>query len=190
MENIKEILKKYNQEHLLMFYDSLSSDEKRELLSEISNINFENIVDMRNAQETVELDQDIKPVKAVLKLELLPQKIRELEERGAKIILSGNYAVVTMAGGQGTRLGHEGPKGTYCLKLWDREKCIFEIFVDYLKNIYKKYGVFLPWYIMTSRENHSDTIKFFESNSYFEYPREKIKFITNNRYGWKFTFRK
>ena len=177
MENIKEILKKYKQEHLLMFYDSLSFDEKQQFLNEISNINFEEIMNMRNVQETVKLSQDIKPVKSVLRSELLPNEVRELEERGRGIIKNGNYAVVTMAGGQGTRLGHNGPKGTYSLKLWDKEKFIFEIFVDYLKEIYKKYGVFLCWYIMTSRENNSDTINFFEVNSYFGYPKEKIKFF-------------
>ena len=177
MESIKEKLRKYNQEHLLTFYDSLNEIEKQELIREISNINFEEMTSMKNAQEVVGVKQHITPVKAVLKSELLPDVTKQLEARGRKIIESGNYGIVTMAGGQGTRLGHDGPKGTYSLELFDGRRYIFEIFVDYLKDIYKKYGVHLSWYIMTSRENNDDTVNFFKSNNYFGYPPEKINFF-------------
>ncbi len=83
-----------------------------------------------------------------------------------------------MAGGQGTRLGHSGPKGTYCLETAKGPKYLFEIMVDTLKRAEKEYHVTLPWYIMTSRENHEDTIQFLEEKEYFGYDKAKVKFFT------------
>ncbi len=81
-----------------------------------------------------------------------------------------------MAGGQGTRLGHNGPKGTFDLGL-ESHKSIFEILCDTLKLAKKQYDVVVPWYIMTSDENNDETVKFFEENNYFDYPKEAIKFF-------------
>ena len=75
----------------------------------------------------------------------------------------------------GTRLGHKGPKGTF--ELIDG-KSLFELFSDELKRANEKYNVTIPWYIMTSRENNKDTIAFFQSKNYFDYPKEKVSFFT------------
>lgn len=85
-----------------------------------------------------------------------------------------------MAGGQGTRLGHNGPKGTFDLGL-ESHKSIFEILCDTLKLAKKQYGVVVPWYIMTSDENNDETVKFFEENNYFDYPKEAIKFFIQGK---------
>ena len=82
-----------------------------------------------------------------------------------------------MAGGQGTRLGHNGPKGTYALDTINGKKYIFEIIIDRLKKAEKQYNVTIPWYVMTSKENHQDTILFLEKNNYFGYNKDKIKFF-------------
>ena len=57
-----------------------------------------------------------------------------------------------MAGGQGTRLGHNGPKGTFKLDVYGKGKYLFEILVDNLKEANQKYGITINWYIMTSKE--------------------------------------
>jgi len=82
-----------------------------------------------------------------------------------------------MAGGQGTRLGHDGPKGTFLLNVLPKPKYLFEILVDNIKKANKEYGVTLNWYIMTSTENNQKTVEFFEQHNYFGYPEEKIKFF-------------
>ena len=86
------------------------------------------------------------------------------------------YAVVTMAGGQGTRLGHNGPKGSFDIGL-ESHKCIFEILCDTLKQAKQRYNVTIPWYLMTSRENNEQTVNFFESKNYFNYPKDSISFF-------------
>ena len=82
-----------------------------------------------------------------------------------------------MAGGQGTRLGHDGPKGTFLLNVKPKPKYLFEILVDGIKRANEKYGIALNWYIMTSTENNDKTQEFFEEHEYFGYPKEKIKFF-------------
>ncbi len=84
-----------------------------------------------------------------------------------------------MAGGQGTRLGHKGPKGTFLLKVEPESKYLFQILAENLERANKKkYGVILPWYIMTSTENNKETVEFFsKSIIYFGYPEDSIKFF-------------
>jgi len=177
MENIKEVLNKYDQQHLLMFWNELSDEQKQELVEDINKIDFELMESLKTLQDKVDGKDIIEPVKAILKENYTDQEIVELKQRGKNIIEQENYAVVTMAGGQGTRLGHTGPKGTFKLSLKDKDRYIFEIFIDYLKQAYEKYGVYLSWYIMTSKDNNKQTIEFFENNNYFGYPKEKINFF-------------
>ncbi len=76
----------------------------------------------------------------------------------------------------GTRLGHNGPKGTFDFGL-ESHKSIFEVLCDTLKEACKKYEISIPWYIMTSKQNHQDTVAFFEKNHYFGYRKEDIVFF-------------
>ena len=101
---------------------------------------------------------------------------KEFQEIGEKAIKSGKLAAVTMAGGQGTRLGHKGPKGTFDIGL-DSHKSLFELLCDSLKTEGKKYGVTIPWFIMTSKENNQETIDFFAKHKYFGYEKNKNIFF-------------
>ena len=87
---------------------------------------------------------------------------------GEDIIKNNKYAVVMLAGGQGTRLGHNGPKGTFDIGL-KSHKSLFELFCDKLKEAKAKYNVTIPWYIMTSKDNNDDTENFFKEHNYFDY---------------------
>ena len=107
----------------------------------------------------------------------LPQKERAaLYAEGLEAIRRGELAALTMAGGQGTRLGHDGPKGTYDIGL-PSHKSLFEIQCDGLKAISAEAGRTVPWYIMTSHINHDESVAFFEKNNWFGYPREDVFFF-------------
>ena len=82
-----------------------------------------------------------------------------------------------MAGGQGTRLGHKGPKGTFLLNVSPKPMYLFEILATNLIKANQKYGITLNWYIMTSTENDKQTEDFFEEHNYFNYPKESVKFF-------------
>ncbi len=177
-EKAKELVKKYKQEHLLKFYDEKSTNDKEKLLDQILSIDFELMEKLyKNAKNPIDLkDVDIEPIDYVDKSKLTATEIKNYEEKGIDAIKANKFAVVTMAGGQGTRLGHSGPKGTFDMGL-PSHKSLFELLCDTIKRAREKYNVIIPWYIMTSEENNADTVAFFEKNNYFGYPKSAVKFF-------------
>ena len=174
----EEILKKYNQEHLLNFFEHLSENEQKEFLNQVENIDFKLIENLYSLTKTTTNfgEQKIEPMEYLDKSKLSEEDLEKYKKIGDELIKNNQLAVVTMAGGQGTRLGHNGPKGTYDLGL-ESHKCIFEILCDNLKRAKEEYGVSIPWYIMTSRENNEETKKFFKEKNFFEYGKENIQFF-------------
>lgn len=181
LEEIKQILKKYGQEHLLNNYESLDENKKEELLKEIENIDFELVKSLyENTKRELKVsDAKIEPIEYLDKYKL-NDKYKYYEEIGKKAIKDGKLAAVTMAGGQGTRLGHNGPKGTFKLDVYGKGKYLFEILVDNLKEANQKYGITINWYIMTSKENNSATVEFLEKNNYFGYDKNFVKIFTQS----------
>ena len=94
-------------------------------------------------------------------------------EEGKKIVENGKYGVIILAGGQGSRLGHQGPKGTYMLDLGDTKKSIFQIHIENIM----KYRNGINVFIMTSSENNDETILYFQENNYFGYNPKLIHFF-------------
>ena len=182
LEEVKQILSKYNQEHLLVCYDKLSKEDQEKLLNQIMSIDFDLINKLyEGTKKPVDMGNDvIAPIGYVDKSKLNDEQYKELDDLGTKAIKAGKLAVLTMAGGQGTRLGYDGPKGTYDIGL-DSHKSLFELMCDTLKEGYTKYGVYVPWYIMTSNENNHQTVDFFEKNNYFNYPKENVKFFIQGK---------
>lgn len=175
IEEAKDLLKKYKQEHILKSYERLDEEGKKKLLEQIKNINFEQILNLyENTKEKVEYgNSKIEPISFVDSEKLSIEEKEEYKKIGIEAIKNGKLAAVTMAGGQGTRLGHNGPKGTFDLGL-ESHKSLFEILCDGLKKVASQYDSFIPWYIMTSKENNNATIEFFENKNYFDYPKDKI----------------
>ena len=177
LEEAKAILKKYNQEHLLDGYEKLEEKKQKQLLDQIMSIDFELIKSLyNNTKKENETNNDkIEPMEYLDKYKL-NDKYKYYENIGKQAIKEGKLAAVTMAGGQGTRLGHNGPKGTYDIGL-DSHKSLFELLSDYLKEEGKRYGVTIPWFIMTSRENNKQTVEFFEKHKFFGYQKDKNIFF-------------
>ena len=176
-ENIERKIRRYGQEHLLDYYEKLPEGELKEKFEkQLENIDFE-LIDSLYRNTTKEVKNDdvtIEPIEYWDK-ERLGGKYDFYEEIGIEAIKKGKLAAVTMAGGQGTRLGHDGPKGTYDIGL-DSHKCLFELLCDGLKEANKKYEVTVPWFIMTSEENNEQTQDFFKQNRYFGYEKNVFFF--------------
>ncbi len=102
---------------------------------------------------------------------------------GAEAIKKGKLAVCTLAGGQGSRLGHKGPKGTFMVP-FDRiaPRSIFEIAAEKITKCNKEFGTYPFWYIMTSKDNDKESKEFFEANNYFGIPKEKIIFFIQGEF--------
>lgn len=182
-EQVEKKLKKAGQEHLLKYYERITDDKKKEnFLNSILTIDFDaiNEIYLDSKKNITNKDFVIEPIKFIDKEKIDEKEYAEYEKLGKDIIKSGKLAVVTMAGGQGTRLGHTGPKGTFDLGL-ESHKSIFEILCDTLKSENERYGVSVPWYIMTSDENNSETVEFFEKHNYFGYNKGDIFFFTQSK---------
>ena len=178
LEEIKDILKRYNQEHLLDYYENLNEDSKQKLLAQISNIDFEQLNELyEKTKEQVKTPKcELSPIEYVDKFKLNNEQYLHYENIGIQAIKKGEYGVCIMAGGQGTRLGHSGPKGTYKLNV-NPDKTLFEILFDEIKRANDKYNTKIPVYIMTSRANVNDTKRYFEENNYLNYGKENIEFF-------------
>jgi probable uridylyltransferase SH0870 len=182
MANYIEIVKKYNQEHLLKYIDLIPTDEgKEDLISDIEKIDFERLKQLyslsnqnfKNTMKAVMLEH----IRVFDKDRFSDEENKEILNIGEDIIANNQYAVVTMAGGQGTRLGHKGPKGTFILNVKPEPKSLFQIIAENLIKSNNKYGIILNWYIMTSTENNDETVKYFQDNNYFGYNSENVKFF-------------
>lgn len=177
LEKLIEKLEKYNQKHLLVKYNDFNDKEKERLINEIKKIDFDKIEElykMAKANEDADEKIEIKPVNYVDKEKMSFKQKEDLISKGNNVIKRGKLAAVTMAGGQGTRLGHDAPKGTFDFGVG---KSLFEIFCDNLKETFRTIGTYIHWYIMTSRENNKETVDFFEENNYFGYPKNYIHFF-------------
>ena len=177
LETIRKTLKKYSQEHLLNGYERLDEVKQKQLLGQIEGTDFELINSLYNntRKELEPHDDTISPIEFLDK-EKLNGFYRNYTETGEKAIRAGKLAAVTMAGGQGTRLGHKGPKGTYDIGL-ESHKSLFELLSDSLKEQGRKYDVTIPWFIMTSEENNKDTVEFFAKHRNFGYEKDKNLFF-------------
>lgn len=177
-----DLLKKYNQEHIIKFLEKLNDEKAEQLIKQIQKIDLHQITELYNStKKTVEFKESkIEALKYLDKAKLTKEQKEKFDNLGIKVVKNNQYAIVTMAGGQGTRLGHNGPKGTFKLDVYGKGKYLFEILVDNLKEANQKYGVTINWYIMTSKENNEETVKFLEKNNYFGYDKNHVKIFTQS----------
>ena len=182
MQDTIDILKQYNQDHVIKLLKKLDENKREELIKQIENIDLHQIAELyENTKKEIEFKESkIEPIKYLDKETLTEKQRKRYDELGEKIIRNGKYAVVTMAGGQGTRLGHTGPKGTFKLDVYGKGKYLFEILIENLKEANQKYETTIPWYIMTSKENNEETVKFLKKHKYFGYDKNYITIFTQS----------
>lgn len=171
--NVTAKLKEYNQEQLLRFEDKLSSEEKEALYSQIESLDFSVLGEIE--KKTTTKKGKITPLKAMELTEIDARK-DELFAEGSKAIKSGKVGAVLLAGGMGTRLGSDNPKGMYNVGI-NRELYIFECLINNLMDVVKATETYIPLFVMTSDLNFDSTTKFFKEKSFFGYPEEYVFFF-------------
>lgn len=175
-KDLENLLKQYNQEHIIKLLNRIDDRKRKELIEQINTIDFHQIMELyeNTKKEIVIKENKIESIKYLDKEKITRNQKEQFNQIGEKAIRNNEYAVVTMAGGQGTRLGHNGPKGTFKLDVYGKGKYLFEILAENLKEANKKYETTIPWYIMTSKENNKETLEFLEKNNYFGYPKQYV----------------
>lgn len=166
-----EKLRAFGQEHVLRFYDELNDDEKNELLSQIERTDFTVI---EQAAEGGKRGK-IAPIKAMTLSEI--ELGRERFERiGMEAVRAGKVGAVLLAGGMGTRLGSDAPKGMYDIGI-NRHVYIFQRVIENLMKVVERAGNYIQLFVMTSEKNHDATVNFFREHDYFGYDSGYIAFF-------------
>lgn len=172
--DILNVLKEHGQEHIVAAYDKLDDAGKEKLAAQVERIDW-SIVDMAKQENIAQERGKLEPLSALEVSEIEKDKTK-YEEIGLDAIRAGKVGAVLLAGGQGTRLGSDGPKGKYNIGL-TKDVYIFERLIRNLFDVTDKAGCYVPLYVMTSDKNNDETIAFFEEKAYFGYPKDFVKFF-------------
>ncbi len=167
-----ELLKGYNQLHLLEYYDELDENGRANLLFDIARTDF-SVLKNLNTQNSLPLG-DLSPIDAI-NLDEMNKNRERYAIVGRECVQRGEVAAVLLAGGMGTRLGCSGAKGVFDMGI-NRSVSIFELQMENIKSVVKECGVYFPLFIMTSDKNDSETREFFKAHNYFGYGEENIFF--------------
>lgn len=170
------------QEQVFEFWDDCSDSEKKILLDSLVSVDFSELAEMvRKVREPSFRTLDFMPAEYIA----LPNDTQGIEERksakvvGEGYIRKGKMAAFVVAGGQGSRLGFEGPKGAYCMSPV-RDKPLFRQHAEKLIKYSLKYGCDIPLFVMTSDINHEETVSFFKKNGSFGLGPENVFFFSQN----------
>ncbi len=164
-DELQDRLVEHGQEHVLKFWDDLNPTEQIAFAKQIDEIDFE-LLQQIQQEKVASRSENILPSQTV-------QLHQEQSEVGVQRIKNGELAVLTVAGGQGTRLGWSGPKGTFPATPVTG-KSLFQLVAEQIVFASRKYGTTIPWYIMTSEENDAMTRSFLIDNNCFGLDRTNI----------------
>ena len=168
-----EKLKGCGQEHLLKYYGELTEAEKSVLLEQIELTDFSVIEQGKNGAATQK--GVISPLES-LELDAILEKKEEYTAIGVEAIKAGKVAAVLLAGGMGTRLGSDDPKGMYNIGK-TKDVYIFQRIVENLMDVVKAVEKDIYLFVMTSDKNHIKTVNFFKEHNYFGYKENYVKFF-------------
>ncbi|MDZ4859740.1 MAG: UDPGP type 1 family protein [Candidatus Hydrogenedentes bacterium] len=182
--NYKEALSnlsQYEQEHILRFWAGLSDVEQAGLLAQIESIELDLM--KRLADEWIlneppaERFSVIKPVPTIPQADRTQDDAREAWDTGEAALRAGRVGLLLVAGGQGTRLGFDGPKGAYPIGPVSK-RSLFAFHAEKIHNTQRRYGCTLPWYIMVSDTNEAATRVFFDEHDFFGLNKKDVTFFT------------
>ncbi len=168
-----EKLEKYGQLHVLNDYNGLTEEKKAALLVQIESLDFSILQYCK--ENTTNQKGEISPL-AAMQLPEIEKKKEKYTEIGLEEIRQGRVAAVLLAGGMGTRLGSDHPKGMYDIGL-TRPVYIFQRIIENMLDVVRQAGEWVRLFIMTSDKNHDMTMEFFEEKKYFGYNRDYVSFF-------------
>ncbi len=184
MDELKDVLTRYGQLQVLRFFDELDGCGRKKLLGQLEELDFASldrlIKDYVLKKPDFKLPEKLDPAPFFPvnpRSEAEADYYRRAEEKGKEMLDAGKVAFLTVAGGQGTRLGYDGPKGTFPIAPVTG-KSLFEIFAGRIARLGEKSGRKFSWYIMTSVVNHAQTVDFFRENKFFGLDEAQVFFFT------------
>jgi UDP-N-acetylglucosamine/UDP-N-acetylgalactosamine diphosphorylase len=177
-QQVLDWLRQYSQQHILRFWDELSDKQKADFIQQVKSIDFQLLEKLYKKAVTGDSsgkNVDVQPT-PVITLKERKKHDLEMSKLGEKLLQEGKIAVFLVAGGQGSRLGFNGPKGVYPISPV-KKKSLFQLHAEKIIALNNKYNTSLPWYIMTSKTNNADTIAFFQENNFFGLDKKNVMFF-------------
>lgn len=171
----KAKLEKYGQEQLLCYYDELSDSEKQALLDQIDSADM-SVVSYYDKRGEVAPAGHIEPL-AAMELDEIRKRSDEFRRIGLDAIRAGKVGAVLLAGGMGTRLGSDNPKGMYNIGI-TKEVYIFQRIIENLLDVVNEAESWIHLFIMTSEKNNEATVNFLREKKFFGYNEEYVTFFT------------
>ena len=173
----EKMLKSCGQEHVLAYWKKLNKKDQAALLDQIAKIEPKNVKYCQEALKKGGDKVDSSKGKAPKVAELKGAALKKAIAAGEKELRAGRVAALLVAGGQGSRLGYDGPKGCYSIgPITGQPLFYFHARKILARSI--RYGASIPWYIMTSEANNAATVKCFEENDYFGLNPNDVFFFT------------
>lgn len=172
-EEAYEKLERYGQLHVLKYYDGLPEEKKAALLGQIESLDFSILQYCK--ENTTNQKGEIAPL-AAMQLPEIEKKKEKYTKIGIEEIRQGKVAAVLLAGGMGTRLGSDHPKGMYDIGL-TRPVYIFQRIIENMLDVVRQAEGWVRLFVMTSDKNHDMTVEFFEEKKYFGYNRDYVSFF-------------
>ena len=178
MSDITDNLIAAGQEDLAKHLESLSGEARTLLERDIASQNWEELKALHAEKSAANLadnvSADLKPMPFKIAVDDLRYDF--WKETGEILLGKGQVAAFLVAGGQGSRLGFDGPKGMFDIGL-PSHKSLFQLQAERLRNLATQVGHPIPWCIMTSPLNHEATVNFFRDHNFFGMNREDIRFF-------------
>ncbi len=176
---LRDRLESIGQGHVYRFYDSLDDAGKQKLDAQVASLDLDALPRLVEGyvinKPKVQLPSDIQPVKPYPRTSS-EELYAKAQARGEELLKQGKVAAFLVAGGQGTRLGYDGPKGEYPVTPI-KNKPLFQVFAEQLLAHGQAAGKCVPWYIMTSDINDAPTQAYFKKHSYFGYDPKHVRFF-------------
>ncbi len=167
-------LEKNGQLHVLKYYEELKPEEKEALLSQVERLDFSMTSSCKHKEELTQKGK-ITPLSA-MQLGEIKRRKDEFMSVGLEAVRAGKVGAVLLAGGMGTRLGSDAPKGVYNIGL-TKEVFIFQRLIENLLDVVRQADAWIHLFVMTSDKNHEATTAFFKEKNYFGYRPEYITFF-------------
>lgn len=174
LEQAKAKLAQYGQEHVLKYYDEISEAQKLELLDQIDATDM-SILEACKHKEDLAKKGAISPL-AAMELDEIAQNAESFTKTGIEAIKAGKVGAVLLAGGMGTRLGSDNPKGMYNVGI-TKELYIFQCLINNLMDVVKQADAWIPLFVMTSDKNNEATVSFLKEHDFFGYNAEYVYFF-------------
>lgn len=186
LAEVRDRLKKSGQQHLLRFWEELAPARQAALLADIEQIDFGQCTPL--IEPYVKNRPAFEPPDNIGPAPTWPAEAprdgsgqyKSAIQAGETAIRGGRVAAFTVAGGQGTRLGYDGPKGGFAISPI-RNACLFQIFAESLLGTERRFGRRPRWYIMTSPSNHASTIEIFKQHAYFGLREDDLMFFSQGQ---------